>query len=289
MGSLVKAMWKFESPLAREFRGPVRGAILDWSGTVCDAYVMAPARTFVEVFKTRGVEISMGRARGPMGLSKDLHIRKLLEDPVIRERWMATHGTEPGDSDAQSLFEEFEPRQIECLPEYAQLLPGVVEMAEKLQGDLGVKIGMTTGFLRSMVNVLLEHARQQGFYPDCTVTGDEVAHGSRPRPFMLYRNLELLDVHPIQSVVKVDDTVSGVEEGLSAGCWTVGIARYSNYMNADTLEQAESWSSAQVARRLANTRRLLQEAGAHYVIDEPLELVEVVSDINRRLERGEQP
>ncbi|GIT26531.1 MAG: hypothetical protein CM1200mP41_25750 [Gammaproteobacteria bacterium] len=55
---------------------------------------------------------------------------------------------------------------------------------------------------------------------------------------MLYRNLDLMDVHPIQSVVKVDDTTSGVGEALQAGCWGVGIARYSNYMDINSLEEA---------------------------------------------------
>ena len=29
----------------------------------------------------------------------------------------------------------------------------------------------------------------------------------------------------IQAVVKVDDTTGGIEAGLHAGCWTVGIAK----------------------------------------------------------------
>jgi len=263
--------------------------ILDWSGTVVDAYVLAPARVFVEVFKRRGVEITMSEARGPMGVTKDLHIRRLLEKPAISDRWRAVHGRGPDEADARGMFEDFVPLTIECLPEHAELLPGVVEMAGRLQNDYGVKIGVTTGFVRSMVDVLLVRARRQGFHPDCTVAGDEVTHGARPRPFMLYRNLDLLDVHPIQAVVKVDDTTSGVEEGLEAGCWSVGIARYGNYMNAHSLSEARSWSPEEVSERLAAARRILWEAGAHYVIDEPLELLGVVDDVNLRLGRGERP
>ena len=69
----------------------------------------------------------------------------------------------------------------------------------------------------------------------------------------------------------------------------MGIARYSNYMNADTLEQARSWSSAEVSERLRGARRLLGDAGAHYVIDEPSELLGVVDHINGRLRAGERP
>ena len=52
----------------RQYRGEVKALVLDWSGTLADAYVIAPAVVFVEVFKSAGVEISMEEARGPMGL-----------------------------------------------------------------------------------------------------------------------------------------------------------------------------------------------------------------------------
>ncbi|MCP3973800.1 MAG: phosphonoacetaldehyde hydrolase [bacterium] len=278
-----------EYTYTRRYRGKVKGVVLDWSGTVADAYVMAPAVVFVEVFKKYGVEISMSEARGPMGLRKDLHIKALTELDTIRERWNRTHGEYPDQGDVDAMFADFVPMQIEVLPRYAALLPGVVEMADKLQNEYGIKIGMSTGFLRSMVDVLLEHAKEQQFHPDCTVAGDEVVHGARPRPFMVYRNLDLLDIHPIQSVVKVDDTTSGVGEGLEAGCWTVGIARYSNYMDIDTLEEAETMPADEIQRRVEHTRDLLWKTGAHYVIDEPIELLGVIDDVNARLVNGERP
>ena len=63
----------------KRYRGKVQAIILDWSGTTADAYVVAPAVVFVEVFKRQNVEISMAEARGPMGLRKDLHIKALTE------------------------------------------------------------------------------------------------------------------------------------------------------------------------------------------------------------------
>ena len=43
----------------REYRGKVTALVLDWSGTTADAYVIAPAVVFAEVFENQGVEISM--------------------------------------------------------------------------------------------------------------------------------------------------------------------------------------------------------------------------------------
>ena len=272
----------------RRYRGPVQAVILDWSGTTADAYVIAPAVVFFEVFKKHGVEISMIEARGPMGLRKDLHIKSLTEVPEIRERWNAVHGKYPDQGDVDAMFADFVPMQLDCLRQYTTLLPGVVETVQTLQSR-GIKIGSTTGFIRSMVDVLEADAKTQGYVPDASVAGDEVVHGARPKPFMLYRNLDLLDVHPIQSVIKVDDTISGVGEALEGGCWGVGIARYSNYMNINTIAEAEAMAPEEFQRRLEITREILRKSGAHYVIDEPSELIGVVDDVNARLARGERP
>ncbi len=272
----------------RTYRGKVKGLILDWSGTVADAYVIAPAVVFVDVFAKQGVEITMEEARGPMGLRKDLHIAALTQNPDIRERWRKIKDADPTQDDVDNMFADFVPMQLDCLRRYTTLLPGVVEATKKIQSD-GIKVGMTTGFVRSMVDILAADAGEQGYHPDTTVAGDEVFHGARPKPFMVYRNLDILDIHPIQSVIKVDDTITGVGEGLEAGCWTVGMARYSNYMNINSLEEAETISDEEIERRLAKTRDLLEKTGAHYVINEFPELLDVIDDVNERLARGEKP
>ncbi len=272
----------------RQYRGAVKAVILDWSGTLADAYVIAPAVVFVEVFANQGVEISMEEARGPMGLRKDLHIKALTEVPEIAERWKAVKGKYPDQADVDAMFADFVPAQLDCLRKYTALLPGVKEVCLDLQKQ-GIKLGASTGFTRAMVDILHEDCQKQGLTLDATVAGDEVLHGARPKPHMVFRNMDLLDVDDVRSVVKCDDTTSGVGEALNAGCWGVGLVRYSNYMNINSLEEEATLSQAEIARRMAHTRRLLEQSGAHYVIDSLADLPAVIDDINARLARGERP
>ncbi|RMF40904.1 MAG: phosphonoacetaldehyde hydrolase [Alphaproteobacteria bacterium] len=272
----------------RQYRGGVKAVVLDWSGTIADAYVIAPAVVFVEVFKKQGVEISMEEARGPMGLRKDLHIKALTEDPVIAERWKSVKGAYPTQDDVDAMFADFVPMQLDCLRKYTALLPGVKDVLVDLQKQ-GIKFGASTGFVRSMVDILLEDCIRQGFTPDATVAGDEVINGARPNPHMVFRNMDLMNIADVKSVVKCDDTVSGIGEAQNAGCWGVGLVRYSNYMNINSLEEAESLPEEEIARRMARTRDILVKAGAHYVIDSLVDLPAVIADINARLARGEKP
>lgn len=272
----------------KRYRGKVQAVILDWSGTTADAYVVAPAVVFVEVFKRQNVEISMAEARGPMGLRKDLHIKALTEVDEIKERWKRIHGKYPDQTDVDKMFEDFVPIQLDCLRQYTGLLPGVSEVVQRLQKQ-GIKIGSTTGFTRPMVDILEEEAAKQGYRPDASVAGDEVINGARPSPHMVYKNLDMLNITPIQSVIKVDDTASGVGEAVNAGCWGVGVSRYSNYMDIDVPEDAEKLSEGEIEKRNEKTKSILHNAGAHYIIDSIADIEPVIDDVNKRLSSGERP
>ncbi|KAF4671711.1 hypothetical protein FOL47_001318 [Perkinsus chesapeaki] len=278
-------------PNREPYKGPLKACILDWSGTTADAHVLAPAVVFVEVFRKFGVEISMKEARLPMGLRKDLHIAKILEIPEVQERWRKIKGRPSTAGDVEAMFRDFVPMQCAVLPKYSTLIDGAADTVKLLKSKYNLQIGSTTGFTKVMVDILLEKAKEQGYIPDSSVAGDEVPNnmGFRPAPFMIYQNLCNLGVFPIESVVKVDDTVSGVGEGLSAGCWSVGVAGLSNYTDIDTLEQWETMPQSERERRIQISREKLNTSGAHYVIDTIKDLPVVIEDINSRMLNGDKP
>lgn len=105
---------------------------------------------------------------------------------------------------------------------------------------------------------------------------------------MIYKNLDLMDSHPIQAVVKVDDSTSGVGEGLEAGCWAIGVSR-SNYMDIDSFKHEAQLSDQGMTHRHAYSKDVLRKTGAHYVIDSVADLAPVIDDIHQRLARGERP
>src|SRR5439155_271755 len=129
----------------------------------------------VAVFKKYGLEISMDEARKPMGLRKDLHIKALTEIPSVRQRFTAKFDREPTQADVDKMFAVFVPTQIDLLKSgnYHELLPGTAEVVHKMQKN-GIRIGVTTGFTRDMLDILLAGAAKQGFNPDASCAGDEV-------------------------------------------------------------------------------------------------------------------
>ena len=270
----------------RSYRGPIRAVILDWAGTTVDYGSLAPVAAFTRLFAEQDVVIGDAEARGPMGMEKREHIRQLCQAPAIAARWRERHGREPDEADVDRLYEIFVPLQLAVIRDYAQLIPGCRETAAALRAR-GIRIGANTGYNRAMMEPLLQAAAEQGYAPDSTVCANDVPRG-RPYPCMSFRNLIELEVETIQSCVKVDDTAPGIEEGLNAGMWAVGIAVSGNEIGL-ALADWQALPRVEQNRRRNQARRRLLNSGAHYVIDTIADLPHCLDVIEARLARGERP
>jgi phosphonoacetaldehyde hydrolase len=270
----------------RRYRGKIRAVLLDWAGTTMDHGCMAPAVVFVEVYKRQNVPITMEEARAPMGAHKRVHIERISELDSVRRRWEEARGRLPTDDDVSRMFAEFVPLQLACLSDYSELIPGTLETVAAMRAR-GIKIGSTTGYTTEMMKINLEDARRQGYAPDSTVCASDVPAG-RPHPYMCLQNVINLQVSPIDACVKVDDTIPGIEEGLNAGMWTVGLAMSGNEIGLPRKElQALPAAEREHRRQRAYTR--MWQCGAHYVVDSIADLVPCLDDIEARIARGERP
>lgn len=275
-----------EYRVTRRYHGKVKAVVFDWAGTVIDCGVFSPAGAFMELFKEEGVEVTSEEARGPMGMHKRAHICKMLEMERVRGAWLQKKGAPPTEGDINRMYAKFVPKNIAALQTHSKLIDGTTECVAELR-KMGIKIGSCTGFPSAIVEKLKPLAAAQGYVPDVYVAADEVPQ-ARPMPYMVWLNAIRLDVNPIEAVVKVDDTVDGIKEGITAGSWTIGVARTGNYVAA-TEEQLATMPRQDLEWRLNKAYDLLHDAGSHYVVDSVKDVPAVVRDINRRLALGERP
>jgi len=269
------------------YDGPVKACIFDWAGTVCDAGVFAPVLTFQNLFEQEGVPITVEEVRKPMGVHKLIHIQRITEMPEVAERWLAKHGVKPTPEDAHRIYSNSLEATLELLPANSKMIKGVPETMNRLRSEFGIKIGSSTGYTKEIMLKLKVQAAAEGYEPDNYVTSDQVPSG-RPGPSMIYKNMIELDVWSTQSVVKVDDTTGGIEAGLVAGCWTVGIAKTGNYVGM-TESEMEAADPVLLKAKVDNAKAILKKAGAHFVIETTNDLPDVIVEINRRLKSGLRP
>ena len=154
---------------------------------------------------------------------------------------------------------------LSTLEDYTDPIPGVVETISALRAQ-GIRIGSTTGYTRSMMDVVLPAATAKGYAVDNCVAPDGLPAG-RPAPYMIYKNMAYL----------------AIKEGINAKAWTVGVVLGSNELGL-TQEEVSSLPADELEARKADVCRRMLAAGAHYVVDTIAELPAVIAEINRKLE-----
>lgn len=259
--------------MAKLYGNKIKAVVFDWAGTTVDYGCFAPVNVFLEIFRRRGIEVTMEEARKPMGKLKIDHVREMTEMDRIKDLWAEKFGHVPTEDDVNELYRDFEPMLFETLDQYATPIPGVVELVKRLRSN-GLKIGSTTGYTREMMNIVAPNAKKQGYEPDFLVTPSEASAG-RPHPWMCYRNAEALNVYPMNSMVKVGDTISDIKEGINAGMWSVGVIKGSSELGL-TEEEVTSMDKAELEAKMKVVYDRYMEAGAHFVIDSVGDLEEVL-------------
>ena len=199
----------------------LKAVIFDWAGTTVDFGCFAPTGVFIEVFRQKGIKITNREARGPMGMHKRDHIRVISEYPRVREEWIRIYGKECTEADIDEIFSSFIPLQLSVIGRYTEIVPELPDALSVIR-SMKMKIGSTTGYNNEMMEILSAAAKKQGYEPDCIVCATDVPSG-RPAPWMAFRNAEAMGIYPMQSIVKIGDTVSDIKEGVNAGMWSVGV------------------------------------------------------------------
>jgi phosphonoacetaldehyde hydrolase len=268
------------------YLGPLRAVIFDWAGTVVDYGSRAPVFAVMRTFEAANVPLTVEEARGPMGMAKRDHLRAVMELPRVHAKWQEVHGAPPDERAIDQLYASFLETQSGLLVEYSELIPGCLETVQECRRR-GMKIGSTTGYTRVLMDVLEPAVHEQGFRPDSMVCASDVPEG-RPAPWMCFESARRLEVYPMEAVVKVDDTTVGIEEGLNAGMWTVGVAKSGNLVGLAE-QEFNRLSGAEQQTRLTSAYHQLYAAGAHTLVDTVADLPRALEGISQRLAEGVVP
>ncbi len=272
---------------SRHYQGQIQAVIFDWAGTLVDFGSFAPTRILIDAFAGFDIAITLDEARVPMGLGKWDHIKALGQQTGVAQRWQARYQRAMTDQDVDAIYAAFLPLQTERVGDCSDVIPGALEVLTQLE-ERGIRRGSCTGYPRIVVDKLLEHATQKGLILEHTVATDDLPPGGRPGPWMALANVIALGVTDVSACIKVDDTIPGIEEGLSAGMWTVGLALSGNETGL-TLQEVDSMPAAEVEQKRAAAYQKLMQAGAHFVIDTIADLPAIIDLIESRMIKGERP
>ena len=161
------------------------------------------------------------------------------------------------------MYAIFEEKLLSILHLYSDPKPGVVDVVNRLRRN-GYKIGSTTGYNDKMMEIVVPAAKEKGYEPDVWFSPDSTGQKGRPYPYMIFRNMEALDIKKVRRVLKVGDTISDIKEGRNAGVWSAGIVVGSSEMGLSQ-EEYEALSKEEKDQKCDEVAQKFIEAGADKV------------------------
>ena len=183
--------------------------VFDMAGTTVQDGEGVVNRALRTALAGYGVNVTFDDVNEVMGLPKPDAIRRLIRGQ--------------GDISVAKVYVDFENAMVDhyrTSPEVAAIF-GAEEVFAALR-SAGIKVALDTGFARSIVDAIVERLGWAELL-DATVASDEVAHG-RPQKDLVLEAMARTGITDVQTVAKVGDTPSDVQEGHAAGCgWVIAV------------------------------------------------------------------
>lgn len=190
----------------------IKLAVFDIAGTTIKDNSNV-AGSFQHAFLNHGFEnVTLAEANEKMGYPKPLAIQAILSNHVSDKATIT-----------EDLIDDIHEDFVQNMIAYYLTYPGIAPMDDaeavfKSLQDLGIKIGLDTGFSRDITDVILERVGWKNSpLIDVTVCSDEVEKG-RPYPDMMRVMMDRFGITDPKEVIKIGDTEVDVNEGHNAGC-----------------------------------------------------------------------
>ena len=266
----------------------IKGCIFDLGGTIVDKYSLTPLLSFKQIFINRGITVYHKMITKDMGKNKLNHIESILNEPYIKNQWIHIYNNKPNNSDIDELYNEFKIIQCENTIKYMGILPATKSTIDLLQNKYKIKVGITTGFDKETTDNVITKLLKNDIYVDSYVSSTCLDKPGRPEPYMIEENMKRLKIDNSNEIIKVDDTNVGIEEGLNAKCWTVGVAEWSINMDVECFGELDELEYNHVLKnhklknqKLKESRLQLEKSNPHFIIDSLYKLPQIINNINK--------
>jgi HAD superfamily hydrolase (TIGR01549 family) len=188
----------------------------DLGGTFVNLGCTAPMKAIDLTLTSRGIFIKEQLIWEDMGLPKWEHLSKLFQKPEVANQFQSINNRlfDP-KRDLSDIFHYYQENQLHILrtdPESTQLVPHMKELIEYLKSNK-IKICLTSGYTRPMVNEIINSLFTQGFVADFDISSSE----AKSRKEMNMKCCEQFSIFHLDEAVVIGDTVEdakGAQEAL---------------------------------------------------------------------------
>jgi HAD superfamily hydrolase (TIGR01549 family) len=194
----------------------------DLGGTFVNLGSTAPMKAIDLTLTSRGIFIKEQLIWEDMGLPKWEHLSKLFQKPRVANQFQSINNRlfDP-KRDLSDIFRSYQENQLEVLrtdPESTQMVPHMKQLIEYLKSN-NIKICLTSGYTRPMVNVITESLFNQGFVADFNISSSE----AKSRGEMNMKCCEQFSIFHLDEALAIGDTLEDAKGAQEACMGFIGI------------------------------------------------------------------
>lgn len=270
----------------------IKCCIFDLGGTIVDKYSITPTISIKKLFEIYKIKLPDDLITEYMGIEKKRHIEIIMDNKNILNNWEKNNDEKFNKIKLNDMFSEYKKIEKDFTLNNMKIIPQTWRCINELK-DMNILIGSTTGFDSSQVDLIKYKLETRGIFLDNYESSCFEQNIMRPGTEMIMNNLDKLNIEDPKSVLKIDDTNIGIEEGGNAGCLTVGVYRWSSYMNVMSYRESievdniilgdnnnynENYSK--LVEKKEKSKNKLKESKCHFVVPSVGYVPNIVKDIN---------
>lgn len=269
----------------------IRGCIFDLGGTLVDRYSLIPLLSLQKAFSNKGINVQPALIRKGMGLNKVDHINQLFKDPLVQRQWYVNYGKLVKCEEKDDIFKDFSTIQTIDTIKHMNIIPQTFHLIKRLK-DMDIKVGVTTCYNKEQMERIKTILEDNKIYIDNYVSSTCLNKPARPYPYMIYENMVQLGIDDPKEIIKIDDTSIGIQEGLNAGCITIGVSRWSINMDINSYEEMNNLEAGlmrsnnysdnyyELFKKIRHAENILKKSNPHYVIRNIGEIKNIIQNMN---------
>ena len=215
-----------------------------------------------------------------MGKDKYQHIQELMNQSVNKELWRLRYHRYPMKDDYDQLFEDFIDIQLGSM-DSIEIIPETKKIINYLNENQ-IKVGVTTGFNNLLMLDIKDLLDSHNIHIDSYISSSCLNRPGRPYPHMINNLMNQFEIDDPSTVVKVDDTRVGLQEGINANCKTIGVSRWSINMNIQNQQDISiiEGSHTLLKERIRQSTMELELANPDFVVPTLNEVQEIIHEMN---------
>ena len=234
----------------------IKACIFNLNGTIVDKYSLTYILSLKKLFEERDIYLSNSIINKNIIYKKKNIIKNILNDEIIKKQWEIKYNYIPNKYDIYGLNNEYHKIHFDYCKNLITIIPETEECINILN-EQNIMIGYNSELNDINTNIIINKLKKNN----------------------INFNSNINNIKP-ENIIRVDNNISTIKSIIGNKNWIVGVSRWSIHMNIYNIHDAYNFQSYELKDKIKESKKLLKDAGADFVIETLKELPCIINKIN---------